>query len=204
MNSRWYVSTFIIILAIFGLSQEQTKVANQKIVIQFTDVELTSVDAHDKALATITKKLQALGAASIKIIENDDSKLSIHYYSSIDVLSIKELLSQERSLPLTDKNLEDLPFKFPKEQLPENYSLVVSDLQQQGDDVLRLNGKFAFEVKQTLKRFYNPVVFQTNNSIAVKQDLIIEISYKAHNVTAIAIKNTLQEIPEVRAGPCYI
>ena len=70
MNTKWYISTLIIILALIGLNQEQAKLANQQIVVQFTDVEMTSATAHDDVLASVTKKLQALGIVNIEIIEN--------------------------------------------------------------------------------------------------------------------------------------
>ena len=201
MNTKWYIGALIIILALIGLNQEQTKVANQQIVMQFTDVKITSVTAHDDALATITKKLQALGIANIEIIENDDTQLSIRYYSDIDALSVKEFLSQDNQLSLAYRDVEKLPFDFPKDKLPENYSLVVSDFQKKTDDGLSLNGKFAFELKQDCKRFSNPIVIQYNDSIVLKQDAIVRIAYKINRVIAIAIDNTSYAIPEVRAGP---
>lgn len=201
MNTKWYISTLIIILALIGLNQEQTKGANQQIVLQFTDVEMTSVTAHDDALATITKKLQTLGIANIEIIENDGTQLSIRYYSDIDALSVGEFLSQDSEFLLSYRDIDQLPSDFPKDKLPETFSLVVSDLQQQSDGGLGLNGKFAFELKQDCKRFSNPVVIQFNDSIVLDQDAIVRVAYKINRVIAIAIDNTSHNIPEVRAGP---
>ena len=81
MNAKWCVSTLIIILALFGLSQEQSKASNQQIVLQFTDVELASESAHDDVLAAITKKLQVLGVDAIEIIENDGRQLSSLFFT---------------------------------------------------------------------------------------------------------------------------
>lgn len=201
MNTKWYISTLIIILALIGLNQEQTKVANQQIVLQFSDIEMTSVTAHDDALATITKKLQTFGIANIEIIENDDTQLSIRYYSDIDALSIGKFLSQDCQLALTYSGLDQLPIDFPEDKLPESCSIVVSDLQQQTDDGLGLNGKFAFELNQDYKRFSNPVVIPHNNLIVFEQDAIVQVAYKINKVIAIAIDNTSRTIPEVRAGP---
>jgi hypothetical protein len=201
MNAKWYISTLIIILALIGLNQEQTKGANQQIVLQFTDVEMISVATHDDALATITKKLQSLGVGNIEIIENDGTQLSIRYYSDIDALSVGEFLSQDSEFLLSYRGIDQLPADFPKDKLPETFSLVVSDLQQQSDDGLSLNGKFAFELNQDFKRFFNPVVIQFNHSIVLKQDAVVYVAYKTNRVIAIAIDNTSHSIPEVRAGP---
>ena len=201
MNTKWYISTLIILIALLGLNQEQTKVVNQQIVLQFADAETTSVNGYDDTLATITKKLQALGIANIEIIETDDAQLSIRYYSDIDASRIAEFLSKGSELPFTYKDIDQLPADLPKEQLPENYSIVVSDLHQQTDDGLGLNGKFAFELNQDYQRFSNLVFIPNSNSIILEPDTIVQVAYRMNSVIAIAIDNTSNSFPEVRAGP---
>jgi len=191
MNAKWCISTLLIILALLGLSQEKSKASNQQIVLQFTDVELASSTDHDQVLATITKKLHVLGVNSIEIVENDNTQLSIRYYSDIDALSVKEFLSQEN----------DFPLDIPKEKLPEHYHLTVSDLQQKVDGQLYLNGKFAFVVKQESKPVSTPVFISTNPVFEPKQNTEVGVAYKLHRVVALSIQNTSQTIPEVRAGP---
>ncbi len=148
----------------------------------------------------ITKKLEAIGVANIEIIESDDTKLSIRYYSDIDAHTVKEFLSQKGEL-LTNGDIDQLPLDFPKDKLPENYSLVVSDLHQQTNDGLSVNGKYAFELKQESTRFSNPVPLRFNDLIVLEQDAFVQLAYKINKVIAIAIDNTSHEIPEVRAGP---
>jgi hypothetical protein len=201
MNTKWYISTLIIILALIGLNQGQTQVANQKIVLQFTDVEITSRSAHDSALATITKKLQALGIANIEIIEEGDKRLSIRYYSDIDALSVGKFLSQDGELVLSSNHSDQFPLEFPNDELPETCSLVVFDLHQQTDAGLSLNGRFAVQSNQSFKRFFTPVVLQLSNAIVFQQNTSADVAYKINRVVTIAIDNTSQTIPEVRAGP---
>ena len=199
MNAKWCVSTLLIILALLGLSQEQKKASNQQILLEFTDVELPSETAHDDVLAVITKKLQVLGVDAIEIIENDGRQLSIRYYSYVDALSVKKFLSQENKLSFTSE--DEFPFDFPEQELPEKYSLVVSDLQQQADNGQGLNGTLVSIQKQEDARFSNPVLLQFNNSIVFTQDAIENIAYKVNRNSAIKIENTSQVIPETRAGP---
>lgn len=202
MNAKWYIGTFIFILAFIGLNQEQTQAANQQIVLQFTDSEMTSGRVHDDALATITKKLATLGIANIEIIAEDETQLSIRYYSAIDALSVREYLSQDGELSLPFNAIDQLPLDFPNDKLPDTYSLVVFDLQQQTDAGFALNGKFAVESNQDFKRFANPiVVLPFADSIVFRQDIIVSVAYRINNSVAIAIDNTSQIIPEVRAGP---
>lgn len=199
MNAKWCVSTLFIILALLGLSQEQTKASNQQIVLQFTDVELASESAHDEILAAITKKLEVLGVDGVEIIENDGAQLSIRYYSDVDALSVKEFLSEENQ-PLTI-NEEEFPSDHPKERLPETYNLVVSDLHQQADSGVTLNATLVAVQKQDFKIFTNPVVLPFSSAVELEQDVLVATAYKINRTIAIAIDNTSQIIPEVRAGP---
>ena len=199
MNAKWCVSTLIIILALLGLSQEQTKASNQQILLQFTDVEFASENAHDEVLAAITKSLKVLGVDAIEIIENDERQASIRYYSDVDALSVKEFLTQENQLSLIYDN--ELPLNFPKEQLPEKYNLIVSDLHQQAENGFNLIGNLVLIQKQGYDSFSNPVLIQFNDRTVFKQNAIVHVSFKINRNIAIAIDNTSQTIPEVRAGP---
>lgn len=201
MKLKWYISTLVIVLALIGLNQEQTKVANQQIILQFTDADTTPTTACDDALAAITQKLNTLGVASIEIIESDDTKLTIRYYSDIDAFTVGEFLSKDSKLSLTYGDIGESPFDFPEEELPESFSLVISDLQQQTGDGLGLNGKFASESRQDYQGFSNPIVLIFNGSLALGQDVLTKVAYSTHQVIAIAIDNTSHVIPEVRAGP---
>ncbi|WP_036152530.1 MULTISPECIES: hypothetical protein [Maribacter] len=199
MNAKWCVSTLFIILALLGLSQEQTKASNQQIVLQFADVELASESAHDEILAEITKKLEVLGVDGVEIIENDGAQLSIRYYSDVDALSVKEFLSEENQ-PLTT-NEEEFPSDYPKEQLPETYNLVVSDLHQQADSGVTLNATLVAVQKQDSKKLTNPVLLPFSSAVELEQDVLVATAYKINRTIAFAIDNTSQIIPEVRAGP---
>lgn len=201
MNTKWCLGTLIIILALFGLSQERTKASNQQIVLQFTDTESASETAHDEVLTVITKKLQALGVTTVEIVENTERQLSIRYYSDVDALSVKEFLSLENDLLLTLDEDNQLPFDLPDDQLPENYSLVVSDFQQNTDSGINLNGKLAFEIKQDCNSFYTPVVLQCNNTIGFESEVVVSVAFKINSNIVNTIENTSNTIPGVRAGP---
>lgn len=199
MNAKWYASTLIIILALLGLNQEQSKVANQQIVLQFVDEAMASEATCDNALVSITKSLKALGIADIEVVESNDNQISIRYYSDINALDVKAFLSQNNKVLSGDVN--KFPVDIPVDELPESYELVVSDLHEQTNDDLGLNGKYAFELKQEYKRFSNPDSIHFNSVIALEQDAFVYVAYKINKDIAIAIDNTSHTIPEVRAGP---
>ena len=61
MFARWCISTSVFLLILFGaVSQQHLDVPNQQIVLQFTDVELTSEDAKQTILI-VKEQLEALG-----------------------------------------------------------------------------------------------------------------------------------------------
>ena len=200
MNAKWCVSTLFIILALLGLSQEQTKASNQQIVLQFEDVELASESAHDDILEAITTKLEILGVNSVEIIENNGAQLSIRYYSDVDAISVKKFLSEENERALSHE--EGLPADYPSEELPETYNLVVSDLHQQAEHGVTLNATIVAIQKQSTKTITDPVLLPFCNAVALEQDVLVSTAFKINRTIAIAIDNTSQIIPEVRAGPC--
>ncbi|MFX0555215.1 hypothetical protein ACOCEA_00355 [Maribacter sp. CXY002] len=199
MNAKWCISTLLIILSLLGLSQEQTKASNQQILLKFTEVELASETAHDEVLTAITKKLQILGIDAIEIVENDAKQVSIRYYSDVDALSVKEFLTQDNQHSLAYEG--EVPFELPKEPLPEKYNLVVSDLQQKANNGLSLNGNLVLVQKQDFNTFFNPLIHRFSNAIVLEQAAIVNVSFRINKNIAIAIDNTSQNIPEVRAGP---
>lgn len=188
-----------IILAFLGLSQEHKRTSNQQILLKFADVELASETAHDEILAVIAKKLEVLGIAYIEIIENDGTQLSIRYYSDIDAVSVKEFLSKENQASLSNK--EEFPTDYPKEELPEKYSLIVSDLHLQADDIVNLNATLVFGHKLVDEIVSNSVILTYANTTSFEQDAIVGIAYKINRNIALSTNNTSQIIPEVRAGP---
>ncbi|WP_047246109.1 hypothetical protein [Maribacter thermophilus] len=199
MNAKWCVSTLFIILALLGLSQGQKKASNQQISLEFADVEIASETAHEEVLAVITKKLQVLGVDAIEVVENDGRQLSIRYYSDLDADSVKKFLSDENQLVLS--NEDESPSDHPKKKFPEKYSIVVSDLQQQADHGMVLNGTLVSVQKQDNNRISNPIVLPFNGILVFEQNAIVDLAFKIHTDIAIAIDNTSQTIPEVRAGP---
>lgn len=201
MNAKWCVSTLFIILALLGLSQEQKKISNQQILLQFADVDLVSQAAPNAVLSVITQKLEALGANSIEIIENDGTHLSIRYYSHLDALIVKEFLSDNNKLPLS--NGEEFPSDYPKDELPKNYSLVVTDLHQQADDTVTLSGTWILVQKQEVKTSSSYYVTLFGSTLAFVQDNATAVAYRINKNSTIAIDNTSRIIPEVRAGPYF-
>ena len=202
MNAKWCVSTLIIILVLLGLSQPHKKASNQQISLEFTDVEIASESAREEALSTITKRLLFLGVEVVEIIENDGNHLNIRYYSDIDAKDVKEFLSDDN--PLTFEYDDEVPSDFPKEKFPENYSLIVTDLHQQANNGLNITGNLIPTQKEYQIGFSSPVILRYDYPLVLRPNDNEKIALRIYKNIAIAIDNTSQSIPEVRAGPYLV
>lgn len=202
MNAKWCVSTLIIILVLLGLSQPHKKASNQQISLEFTDVEIASESAREEALSTITKRLLFLGVEVVEIIENDGNHLNIRYYSDIDAKDVKEFLSDDN--PLTFEYDDEVPSDFPKEKFPENYSLIVTDLHQQANNGLNIIGNLIPTQKEYQIGFSSPVILRYDYPLVLRPNDNEKIALRIYKNIAIAIDNTSQSIPEVRAGPYLV
>lgn len=203
MNQKWYLSTLIVILTLIGVvSQQQISVPNQEIVLQFTDVGVTTEEAQN-TLEIVKKQLQDLGAENIQIKEDETGGLKIIYYSDSDVAIIKDTLSKEKSLALY--KLQDQgkdTSKFPSDRNNIPYHLEVHEIQKGQDVNWVLNGTFVSQLKTKSQRFLNSnvLVYFTNTDFGTKEDLV-KVTYIISRNIAIAIDNSSRNIPEVRAGP---
>ncbi len=199
MNAKWYASTLFIILVFLGLSKEQKKASNQQISLQFVDLEFASETVHDEVLALIREKLQVLGIDAIEIVENDERQLSIRYYSEVDANTVEQFLSEENQLEVS--NGGEFPFDFPKEKIPEQYHLVVSDLYLQVDGTFNLQGTLVFDQEQKDTNFAYPVALPYNATIGFNRWAYKDSTHKINSNIFIAFDKISYQIPEVRAGP---
>ncbi|GAA4239174.1 hypothetical protein GCM10022291_32480 [Postechiella marina] len=203
MKARWCISAIIFILTLFGVvNQHQTTLPNQEIVLQFTDVELTS-DAAQHTIAMVKRQLQAIGVGNLRIKEGSNGKIKIAYYSDADVASIQKKLSNEKELALDyTLNQEKKESKFPSKDIQIGYDLDVYEIQKANDVLLDIDGKFVLEPKYTNDRSFNPNFDVSLPVINIKQTGdIAKVAYRVSRNIAIQISDALHIIPEVRAGP---
>lgn len=206
MNARWRwcLSAIIFILTVCGVvNQQQISVPNQEIVLQFTDVDLTTEQAKN-TIATVKKQLKAIGVENIKVKEGENGVLKITYYSNFDVASIQSTLSKERTLTLDystlNKNQESS--KLPIEDETIAYNLDVYEIHDANDSFSGLDGKVVLEPKPKNDRLYSPTFDVAFNSTNVKGEAsLIKVAYRVSQHISLEIEEALHIIPEVRAGP---
>jgi hypothetical protein len=204
MNSRRYIGALIIVLTFLGVVyQQQYTLPNQEIILQFTDVKVTSADTQS-TIAIVKKQLQNLGADNIQVVETKEGTLKITYYSASNVTNIKRNLSEENKLVIdcNISNQDNEESSFPKENSSISYNLDVYEIQNGSEADWNLVENNVLELKFDNERFFNPNVFMSAIDINDREkENIVKVAYKIRRNIALAIDNTSHNIPEVRAGP---
>jgi len=201
MKAKWYLSTLIVVLALFGVNQHQTSLPNQEIVLQFADLEVTSHEAQI-TIVNVKERLQSLGADNIQVRKGTEGKLKITYYSDSDVASIKKVLSKTNSgdLGFPDLHLDEESNDFPSNDNSNSYDLEVYEIQNDSDADWDLEGITVVELKSENHRIFNPNVYAAVQCTDAR-GRIVKVAFKIHTHIATAIDTTSGKIPEVRAGP---
>ncbi|MBR9915880.1 MAG: hypothetical protein GYB32_13870 [Algicola sp.] len=205
MNNKWYISALVIILAFLGgiTSHEKSVTPNQEIVLQFSS-ETVSNDEAQIAITTVKQQLETVGVHDIQVTEYKGGQLKITYFSTIDIGSVKKLLSKEVSLGVSDAiiNSSDIPFEIPSKENSIAYNVDVYEIQNGYDTAFHLSGKLALEHKADHDRLSNTNPFAHAKPVdcnIVEQQ--VKVAYKFHKHSGIAINHISHKIPEVRAGP---
>ncbi|MFD1614795.1 hypothetical protein [Gelatiniphilus marinus] len=202
MKAKWSIGALIIILSLFGaLTQQQVPLANQEIVLQFTDASITA-KASQNTIAIVKRQLQDLGVSNIQIKEKESRKLIITYYSDTDIESIKATFSKEKNITLDyafshqNKNSSNLPF----DENTVSYNLDIYEIQNGSGAEWDLNGISVIEPKQDTNRLSKPNSYAFFNTVNINHK-VKKNTGKIHGNVAIALHSTSYKIPQVRAGP---
>ncbi len=201
MNSKWYLSTLLLILLLFGYSQQQRLVPNQEIVVQFTH-ENVGVDEAANAIATVKQQLQNLGVENIQVREYSDGNLKIAYYSKLEVSRIQQILSNEPILELGYNAVEGTKNSSePSNDSTELYKLNVCEIQTGSNIEMDLKG-YLHDNSLAKQRLLNPVFHYPAQEVDFK--LVSEAIHSKKHVNrnvSLSIDNAAYIIPETRAGP---
>ena len=203
MKSRFHIGIFVVVLTLLGVFSGQQEVApNQEIVLQFSDVEVTSSET-EHAVASVAKQLEGLGVQAYQISEQEEGKIVISYYSEIDVVRIKSLLSKEQGvvLGLSTSNQNQDNSDFPTQNQAITYNLDVYEIQSSIDLEPNLNGSLV-DLYSYSDQLLNPIVYSSNTYLDESgKNTREQIAYNVYKGIATAINNIPYVIPEVRAGP---
>ncbi|WP_299314459.1 hypothetical protein [uncultured Aquimarina sp.] len=205
MKKEWYFRILITAFALLVVMQQQTVVPNQEIVLEFTDIKVTSAEAQN-AIAIVKKQLESIGVKNTRISEElHNGTLKISYYSDADVASIKRILAETENVELDhvfyDQNEEDTD-KFPLENNEADYSLNVYEIQTGTDINTDFNGIYVLQIKQKQDRASGSYTYGfAEDAHTNHMNRLVKTAQKINRPIAITIGNTSYQIPEVRAGP---
>lgn len=197
MKTKWYFGALIVILALFGVSQENLIIPNQEIVLQFSNAEVSSKEVQF-AILNVKKQLETIGVSQVDIREEANGHLVISYYSEVAITSVKDILSIDTfavDFVSNDNHNQELPSE-------QAYNIDVFEIAKNSDIGFGSTGKLIFELKQDYDRFSNPNFYGYSPDInSTENNIEILVGYKLNKTIAIAIKNIPHKIPESRAGP---
>lgn len=202
MKPKWYLNTFILIIAFLGAVLQQFSVPNQEIVLQFEGHEI-SLDETENAIADVKKLLQDIGIKKIKVYKGANGVLKISYFSQVDVVSIKKIFSKEKALKLSYSSLDfgENPFKVPTKKKSIAYQLDVFEIQKSKENAIDSNG-LVIESSPENDRSFNLDVYYPDLSKELRlKNRIEKVAYNIFGNKSIEIDNASHNIPKVRAGP---
>lgn len=195
MKIKWYISALIIVFAVLGMSQEQSVVPNQEVLLQFSNNKI-DVSEKQEALLTVKQQLKSIGAKHIQVRELKNGTLKITYLSITNTANVEAALSNIIDVESTKDG------ETPLNQDKKTYNLDVYEILKANDSTSGIGDKFVFELKQEYVRFYNPnVVLYCVNIVNNETTNLVKVAYKINKSVASAIDNYSYKIPEVRAGP---
>ena len=202
MKTKWYFGTFIFLLTLFVVNQQQISVPNQEIVVQFSSDEVTLLETQN-TIAIVKKQLQEAGVEKIKVHRGENGAIKISYFSRVDVVSIKKIFSEEININLGVTSVFNTK-DFNNSQSNNNsdsYKLDVYEIKK-GDDLDLENNGFAVELKSNNDRFFSLDVYFFKTEISIsKVNKDEKVAYKIHRYLPVVKNNSSHIIPEVRAGP---
>lgn len=198
MKTRWYFGALIVIITLFGLSQDNLMVPNQEIVLEFSNTKVANSN-NEIIITKLKKQLKTIGVLKVSVRKVANGNLVISYHSNASISNVKKILTpQVLGVDYASSNSEN-PLKLPIEQ---SYNLDVFEIQQTTDTGFGSSGKFLFELKQDYDRFSNPNVnLYAAQITSYNKNIEVAAASKQSKTIAVAINNIPHKIPEGRAGP---
>lgn len=203
MNWRFYITGLIIALAFCGTGLDQsTTDPNQEIVVRFSTNSISAVDAKG-AICEITAQLNAIGVENVHVSDVVDGKVKVTYFSTLDVIVIKNLLYRHNKLDLSDTAFDDPndSSDFPFSNNPNTYKFEVIKIQNDIASDFGFQG-LLIESKSIGDQYLKPRLSITASEINFNpKDNFHSVDPMIYTNVPVFISHIEHKIPEVRAGP---
>ena len=195
MRNKWYLYTFIIALAILGISLEQNTVPNQEILIKFATSQNNVHNTQD-AIALVKSKLENVDVSNIKVEKLIDGTLKLSYYSDLEVSEIQEIFSETSN----SQAYTTTPDHYPTDDGADYYKLDIYKIQDTSD----FDGPVGHIIEpksETTRATSFDTYAAFNNQQVREENSNTHTTYTLYRYNAIALENIQYRIPQVRAGP---
>lgn len=204
MKIKWQIGIIVLFIAFLGTYLEDTIVPNQQIVIQFSDINISSEDAEN-TIEAVKEQLQNIGVSHINIGQHADGKLRITYYSDADVSRIQNILFKENHFRFSYQTDKNDPIDFPESKNVNDYEINISKIKDEVHANWGFEGIQIVELNHKSDRFNNP----TDNLSGKYSDLEkynaqVRVAIQVNSSITLTVDNILYIIPEVRAGPVKV
>ena len=203
MKTKWYISALIVVLAVFGVLQNQASLPNQEVHIRFEDQTVT-LEQSEQTIALIQEQLEAIDVTNIVVEKDANKQLKISYHSNLDVVVIKSLLSKALQIEIASGylNLEENQSNLPKKTSKKGFDFDVYEIKTSSKNQNNSAGKSIIVTKQDYDRSSNTnLPFYLDAFVAID---FLNISVLKQNISSqyhLTFSNKTYTIPEVRAGP---
>ena len=201
MNTKWYLSTLLVLLIFLGTIHENNPSPNQEIVLEFTHATINDSE-KELTIIDLKNRLQVAGASNIQIQEAKNGKLKIVYFSKDHVSIIKDALAlnNSESNNISSNPLEDN--KYPSKETSK-FNIDVYEIDS-GSYSSNFDGNSILEIKYDSDRFTNNQNYASYLKSNLPDSRISKkLKSKFYNSKQIVKNSTYHNIPEVRAGPNY-
>lgn len=192
MKFKRYFGVIITALTFFVVSQQQTAVPNQEIVLHHSDNQVAASQT-ELAISSIKAQLKSIGIENTQVFE-DNGTLKITYFSDVDVENVKQTLLEGEQVYIADKQ-SDTPKK-------DNYKFDVFEINTSTESSTGFDGNVIIEIKNEYTRASQITV----NFSAVAEHInqlhqLVQVAQKVNATISISIDKGTFNIPEGRAGP---
>ncbi|WP_411768390.1 hypothetical protein [Winogradskyella sp. A3E31] len=196
MKTRWVYGILLVVFAVTGIHYNNSQAPNQQIVVQFQDNDISV----ESTLTQITQKLTNVGVSRISIEEKGTAGYIITYYSTSNVTSVQDILTQDglitTAIPESSKNSD--PEKKDSNVLTVN----ISEIQNSSNNAWDFEGTLVSQFKEHLDR---PITSNTFFALSnIGDDGLKSLNDSQHELNdynLVVINYASYQIPEVRAGP---
>ncbi len=202
MSTKFFFGFLISMVSLLGLGLQQPSNTHQEIIISFSDAKEITLETQNNTIAIIKKKLQKIGVNYFWVQKDDQGRLKISYFSSVDTAFIKKVLNQENHFAV--RYLSNLYNNQPVDRSDtnsSNYYIDVFEIPKTFENPTEDSG-LVIQLLSNTDRLFKQNLYDHYLSI-VNEDSSLAQKFKStfYSKKIIEVNARSCEIPQVRAGP---